>query len=222
MPREAAPVRAPADLLDEGAQALGLALEPAARRRLLDYVALLARWNAYYNLTAVRDPSDMIVHHVLDALAIVPPLRARVALSGATVADIGSGAGVPALPLAIVEPGAHLVSIEPVRKKSAFQTQVCAELGLTNVEVLAERAQALQRPCDLVLSRAFAALADFVAAAAGLLGPRTALAAMKGRRAGLDDELRALPGGWQAEVMPLTVPFLAAERHLVLLRRAPA
>ncbi len=206
--------------LRQGAAELGLVLAEPVLRRLLEFVALLARWNAVYNLTAIRDPRDMLVQHLLDALSIVPPLRRRLDLDHSTIADVGSGAGLPGLPLAIVHPGARVVSIEPVGKKTAFQRQVCSELALTNVEVYTGRAESMTRAFDLVTCRAFASLADFVDAAARLAGPTTLLVAMKGQRAGLDAEVAALPPDCIAEVEPLRVPFLDAERHLVLIRRA--
>lgn len=208
-------------LLRRGAAALALELDARATRRLLDYVALLHKWNAVYNLTAIRDPAQMLVQHVLDALAIVPPLRSRIDLGHASIADVGSGAGVPGLVLAIVEPTAHVTSIDTVGKKTAFQRQACAELALTNVNVHTGRAEAVSQRFDLITCRAFATLVDFADAAAPMSTPRTLLAAMKGQRAGLDDELRALPPGLVAEVEALQVPFLAAERHLVLMRHAP-
>lgn len=207
-------------LLGRGADALGVALTDLAARRLLGYVALLVKWGAVYNLTAIRDPARILVEHVLDALSILPVLRRQLDLDAATVADIGSGAGVPALPLAIVHPTARVLSVEPVGKKIAFQRQVCAELALTNVELLSERAESLRRPTDLVLCRAFASLAGFVAAAGGLSGPSTLLAAMKGRREEVDAELAAVPPAVRVEVVPVTVPFLDAQRHLVLMRVA--
>jgi 16S rRNA (guanine527-N7)-methyltransferase len=217
------PAADPAELaqrLQQGTAEMGLALAEPVLRRLLDFLGLLAKWNAVYNLTAIRDPGGMLVQHLLDALSILPPLRRRLDLDRCTVADVGSGAGLPGLPLAIVHPGARLVSIEPVGKKTAFQRQACSELGLTNVDVYTGRAESLARRFDLVTCRAFASLADFVDAAAGLTGPDTLLAAMKGQRAGLEAERAALPPDCTVEVEPLRVPFLDAERHLVLIRRA--
>jgi 16S rRNA (guanine527-N7)-methyltransferase len=206
-------------LLARGLAELHLAPDEPTCRRLLDYLALMHKWNAVYNLTAIRNSRDMLVQHLLDALAIIAPVQRRMSLERATIADVGSGAGLPGLPLAILHPGAHLVSIEPVGKKSAFQRQVCSELALTNIEVLAERAETVARPCDLVTCRAFATLADFVDVAAGLTGPRTLLAAMKGQRTALDAEIAALPPDCVVQVDPLKVPFLDAERHLVTIRR---
>jgi 16S rRNA (guanine527-N7)-methyltransferase len=204
-------------LLRQGVAELGLVLDEPTLRQLLDYLDLLRKWNGVYNLTAVRDPAQMLVQHLLDSLAIVPVLRRRYDLARASIADVGAGAGLPGIPLAIVQPTAKILSIEPVGKKSAFQRQVCSELALTNIEVYTGRAESIARPVDLVLCRAFASLADFVDAAAGLTGPRTALVAMKGQRAGIDAEIAALPPGYTVDVEPLQVPFLAAERHLVCL-----
>jgi 16S rRNA (guanine527-N7)-methyltransferase len=208
--------------LQQGADLLGVSLDQRAFDRLLAYLALLRKWNGVYNLTAVRDPQQMLVQHLLDSLAVLPPLRRRLPLTGATIADIGSGAGLPGLVLAIAEPRMHLVSIEPIGKKTAFQQQVCVELGLTNCEILTARTETLRRRADAVVCRAFASLADFVSAAAGLRGPETLLVAMKGQREELDAELTALGPDEEVDVEPLVVPFLDAERHLVFLRRRPA
>jgi 16S rRNA (guanine527-N7)-methyltransferase len=209
-------------LLAQGSAELGLSLDAPTQRKLLDYVGLLRKWNSVYNLTSVRDPAQMLVQHLMDSLAILPPLHRRLELDGATVADIGSGAGLPGLVIAIVHPGTHVVSIEPVGKKTAFQRQVCAELALTNVEIVTGRAETVARTVDLVVCRAFASMVDFVDVAAGLTGPVTLLAAMKGQRGGIDDELEALPADCTAGIEPIHVPFLDAERHLVLIRRGPA
>jgi 16S rRNA (guanine527-N7)-methyltransferase len=167
--------------LKEGAAQAGLDLASPEYQKLLAFLSLMSKWNAVYNLTAVRDPEQMLVQHLLDSLAIIAPLNRHIDLSGAPIADIGSGAGLPGLPLAIVFPTAKVLSIEPVGKKVAFQRQSCAELALTNVEVFGGRAQALTRQVDLVICRAFASMADFVDAASGLIGPSTLLAAMKGQ-----------------------------------------
>jgi 16S rRNA (guanine527-N7)-methyltransferase len=208
-------------LLAQGSAELGLSLDEATLRRLLDYLGLLHKWNSVYNLTSVRDPAQMLVQHLLDSMAIVPALRKRLDLDHATLADIGSGAGLPGLVIAILHPATHLVSIEPVGKKTAFQRQVCAELALTNVEVVTARAETLGRTVDLVLCRAFASLVDYVDVAAGLTGPDTLLAAMKGQRREIAEELEALPADCTAGIEPIHVPFLDAERHLVLIRRGP-
>jgi 16S rRNA (guanine527-N7)-methyltransferase len=210
-----------AEMLRQGVVRLGLVLDDPTLRKLLDYLGLLRKWNSVYNLTAVRDPAQMLVQHLLDSLAILPTLQRRLDLAHTTIADVGSGAGLPGIPLAIVQPTARVISIEPVGKKSAFQRQVCGELALANVEVYTGRAESIARPVDLVLCRAFASMADFVDAAAGLTGPATVLAAMKGQRAEIDAEIASLPPHYDVTVEPLQVPFLAAERHLVLLGRRP-
>ena len=207
--------------LRQGTAELGLVLDEPTLRQLLDYLALMRKWNAVYNLTAVRDPAQMLVQHLLDSLAIVPALRRRIDVARATIADVGSGAGLPGIPIAILHPTSRVLSIEPVGKKTAFQRQACAELALTNVEIFGGRAEDLVMPRDLVLCRAFASLADFVAAARGLVGDATLLVAMKGQRTEIDTELAAMPAGWSADVEPVRVPFLAAERHLVAMRRSP-
>jgi len=189
--------------------------------QLLDFLALLRKWNAVYNLTAVRDPGAMLVQHVLDSLAVVQPLRPYLALDRALIADVGSGAGVPGLILAVALPQARILSIEPVGKKIAFQRQVAAELALTNVEIYAGRAEAVHRPVDLLISRAFASLADFRRACLGLIAPHTVLAALKGQRASIEAETQALPAGAVVDLCPLAVPSLQAERHLVVVRPSP-
>jgi len=209
-----------AQRLKEGVAQTGLDLALPEQDKLLAFLSLMGKWNAVYNLTAVRDPEQMLIQHLLDSLAIIAPLRRHIDLSGATIADVGSGAGLPGLPLAMVFPRARVLSIEPVGKKAAFQRQTCAELALTNVEVFAGRAQSLTRPVDLVICRAFASMADFVDAAAGLIGPSTLLVAMKGQRAGLESECAELPAYCEVEIEALQVPFLAAQRHLVFVRHA--
>ena len=160
-----------AQRLHEGAAQVGLDLALPVQEKLLAFLSLMGKWNAVYNLTAVRDPEQMLIQHLLDSLAIITPLSRSIDLSGATIADVGSGAGLPGLPLAIVFPTSKVLSIEPVGKKAAFQRQSCAELALTNVEVFAGRAQALTRQVDLVICRAFASMTDFVDAAGGHAGP---------------------------------------------------
>jgi 16S rRNA (guanine527-N7)-methyltransferase len=209
-----------AQRLHEGAAQAGLDLASPVQEKLLAFLSLMSKWNAVYNLTAVRNPEQMLIQHLLDSLAIIAPLSRHIDLSGATIADIGSGAGLPGLPLAIVFPTAKVISVEPVGKKVAFQRQSCAELALTNVEVYSGRAQALTRQVDLVICRAFASMVDFVDAAAGLIGPSTLLVAMKGQRAGIESECADLPPHCETEIEALQVPFLAAQRHLVLIRHA--
>jgi 16S rRNA (guanine527-N7)-methyltransferase len=194
---------------------IGLALDDARIALLLEYIGLLDKWNGVYNLTAVRDPDQMLLQHVVDSLAVIPALVARQPLDGARIADVGSGAGLPGIPLAIVYPGATVQLIDPVGKKSAFQRQCQAELGLRNLIVTNARAESVTQTQDLVICRAFASLADFVASARGMTGPQTLLAAMKGQSP--DDEIAALPPGLSVETVPIAVPRLGAARHLVLI-----
>lgn len=206
-------------LLDEGLAALALTLDSAAVKRLLGYLDLLSKWNAVYNLTAIRNPRDMLVQHLLDSLSVIPVLRRHMDIDHAIIADVGSGAGLPGLPIAMVCPVSRILSIEPVGKKAAFQRQVCAELALTNVEVFADRVENLSRPVDLIVCRAFASLPDFLRASAGLIGPHTRVAALKGQLSEVNQERVGLPQGWEVSVLPLSVPLLPASRHLVLMQR---
>lgn len=213
--------RAPARVHDAaaelaaGAARLGLALSPAAQRRLLDYLELLAKWNRVYNLTAVRDPAQMVTRHLLDSLAVAPHVAA------ATLLDVGSGAGLPGIPLALTDPGLRVTLVDANRKKTAFLRQVAIELAAANIEVVCERVERWEpgRLFEVVITRAFASLAGFVAAAGRLLAPGGRLAAMKGALP--QQELTRLPEGWRlARAIPLAVPGLAARRHLILLERA--
>ena len=209
-----------ADTLKKGVAELPLAVSDAQIERLLDYLALLAKWNAVYNLTAVRDPSQMVVQHLLDSLAAVPAFT-----SAQRVLDVGSGGGLPGMVLAIwaqeARPDMRIAMIDTVHKKTAFLTQVKAELGLANVTVHTGRVEALQvaEPFDVITSRAFADLADFVDWSGHLLAPGGRFIAMKGVAAG--EETGRLPAAWRVvEKTPLTVPGLDAERHLVVIARA--
>jgi 16S rRNA (guanine527-N7)-methyltransferase len=204
-------------LLASGVRELGLNLSDAQQAKLLDYVALLAKWNAVYNLTAIRDPQQMLVQHILDSLSIVPQLAAR---GRSSVLDVGSGGGLPGIVLAIVLPEWTVTVNDIVQKKTAFQAQAKAELGLTNLSVVTGRVETLQPGAevpakfDVIVSRAFAELTDFVTLARHLVAERGAIWAMKGMRP--DGEIDRLPAGAHVEeVIRLNVPSLAAERHLV-------
>lgn len=209
-----------ADALKKGAGQLPLALSDTQLERLLDYLALLAKWNAVYNLTAVRDPSQMVVQHLLDSLAAVPAF-----VSAKRVLDVGSGGGLPGMVLAIwaqeSQPGMRIDMIDTVHKKTAFLTQVKAELGLANVTVHTGRVEEMQvaEPYDLITSRAFADLSDFVNWSGHLLAGGGRFIAMKGVAAA--EETDRLPAAWRiVEKIPLSVPGLDAERHLVVIARA--
>jgi len=206
-----------AGLLDEGVRELGIDLSPDQKAKLLDYVALLAKWNAVYNLTAIRDPRQMLIQHILDSLSIVPHLAA---LGPASALDVGSGGGLPGIVLAIVFPEWSITVNDIVQKKSAFQSQAKAELGLTNLFVVTGRVESLQpsveipEKFDVIVSRAFAELADFVTLARHLVADNGAIWAMKGVRP--DGEIERLPEGAHVkQVIRLKVPSLEAERHLV-------
>ena len=202
--------------LAEGIATLGVSLPGGAEDRLMAYVSLLAKWNKTYNLTAIRDPAEMVTHHLLDALAVLPHLeKSAPAGRGFRFADIGSGAGLPGLVLAMARPDWSITSVEAVDKKAAFQRQATIELALANVRVHCGRVEALSGNFDGVISRAFASLADFV----GLAGHLSAcLWAMKGSYPA--DEIAALPADWKVTASHrLEVPGLAAERHLLQLEK---
>lgn len=199
--------------LQRGLDELGLALPEGAQEKFLAYLELLAKWNKTYNLTAIRDPDKMISHHLLDSLAVVPHLPPGM------LADIGSGGGLPGIPLAIAEPKRRVTLNDANHKKAAFLQQAVIELKLTNTQVHVGRVQAW-RPAQrfaCVITRGFAELADFISACRHLLAPGGVLAAMKGvfPRA----ELERVPAGAECrDVRRLQVPLLEAERHLVLCR----
>lgn len=192
-------------------------LPPGAEERLLDYVDLIAKWNRTYNLTAIRAARDMIGQHLLDSLSVLPHLP----MAGArpSLADAGSGAGLPGIPLAVARPAWRVVLVESSQKKAAFLRQAAMLLDLDNVEVhegRVERWQPAER-LQVVISRAFAELGDFIAACRHLVAPAGVLAAMKGRIR--EQELSALPRGCHCErPVPLRVPLIDAERTLVLCR----
>lgn len=205
--------------LGAGAQALGLALDERQIDRLLAYLDLLLKWNRVYNLTALRDPADMLTHHVLDSLALIAPLRAHAGGRALRLLDVGSGGGLPGVVIAIGCPGIDVTCVDAVGKKAAFVQQVAGALGLANLHGQHGRVEAIAGRFDVVTSRAFASLADFTAWSDGALAEGGVWLAMKGRRP--DDEIAALPPAVTVfHVEPLTVPGLEAERCLVWLRRA--
>ena len=218
--------------LDQGLERLGLELALPARRQLIEYLALIARWNRVYNLTAVRDPADMLSQHLLDSLAVVPSLRRQLSHAGSDdqttarkirVLDVGSGAGLPGVVLSIVEPRWEVTCVDAVAKKASFIRQVSAELALLHLQAQHARVEDLpaQPGYDIVTSRAFASLADFVSLTAHLLNPQGSWMAMKGRVP--EDELADLPTGVEVfHVEPLKVPSLEAQRCLVWMRKRPS
>lgn len=209
-----------AQTLAQGLQQLQLILSAAQQARLLDYVQLLAKWNGTYNLTAVREPEKMVVHHLLDSLAAMPLYK-----DAHSVLDVGAGGGLPGLVLAIwaqeAVPGLQVSLIDTVHKKTAFLNQVKAELKLDNVTVYTAKVQALsdEKKFDIITSRAFASLSDFVTWSGHLLEDNGQFVALKG--AIPHDEISALPEAWQvARIQALHVPYLEAQRHAVMIRRA--
>ncbi len=202
------------DDLDAGLAALGL--DPALAGPLARYLALMLRWNAAYNLTAIRDPREMVTKHLLDSLAMAP------AVAGLpTLADLGTGPGLPGIPLAIATPGLRVTLVESNGKKARFMREALRQLGLGNAEVAESRIEALDRPGQLaaITARALATLPQILALGGHLIADDGVLLAMKGARP--DDEIAALPAGWAVrDLRPLSVPGLDAERHLVVIGRA--
>lgn len=205
-----------ARVLADGIKDMGLGLGAEQQGKLMDYLALMAKWNAVYNLTSLRDPMQMVTHHLLDSLAAVP------AFEGArNVLDVGAGGGLPGIVLAIAQPDMKVSMIDTVHKKTAFLTQVKAELGLSNVTVYTMKVQELEvsDKFDVITSRAFADLSDFVNWSGHLLAEGGRFIALKG--VAPQDEQERVPAQWKVQgVQPLQVPRLGAERHLVFIERA--
>jgi 16S rRNA (guanine527-N7)-methyltransferase len=203
-------------VLAEGIAEMGLNVSPAQQEQLMDYLALMFKWNSVYNLTSLRDPMQMVTHHLLDSLAAVPAFaQAR------NVLDVGSGGGLPGIVLAIVRPDMKVSMIDTVHKKTAFLTQVKAELGLANVTVYTARVEQLQvsDKFDVITSRAFADLSDFVNWSSHLLAEQGRYIALKG--VAPQEEQQRLPAAWRVSgVEALQVPKLGAERHLVFIEKA--
>jgi 16S rRNA (guanine527-N7)-methyltransferase len=237
--------------LAAGIDELGLSLDTAVVAQLLAFVGLLQKWNKTYNLTAIRQPAEMVSHHVLDSLSVLPvllPWLQKSALAGRRpgfrdacvtpgagcsavpaeqvgqlnrlrFCDVGSGAGLPGLVLAMAQPEWQWTSVDAVDKKAAFQRQACIELGLRNVQVISGRVESVPAAgFDLVISRAFAELSDFVEWSGHLISAGGYLLAMKGVLP--EEEITRLPGGWKvSEVFPLRVPGLDVQRHLIVLEK---
>lgn len=198
--------------LAEGLVELELSLNEQTQTRLLQYLDLLEKWNRVYNLTAIRDKDQMVSNHLLDSLVLTP------FVCGPRILDVGSGAGLPGIPLALASPQLDVTLLDSNHKKAAFLRQAVAELALPNVSVVSERVESWQpeQKFDCIVSRAFAELAEFVSLAKHLLVPGGYFAAMKGLHP--YEELEKLPPGWRArEVLVLKVPGLDAARHLVLI-----
>ena len=201
--------------LESGLDALGVAVSTSARSSLLEYCELLIKWNKTFNLTSVDDPEQMISLHLLDSLAVLP------FLPGGRVLDVGTGAGLPGIPLAIARPEQKFVLLDSNGKKTRFLVQASGQLGLENVEVVNQRVELYQAHelFDVIISRAFSSLGQFLSACNHLLSPRGQFLAMKGKLP--EDELHDLPDGFQLESsVELKIPGLEAERRLLMLRRS--
>ncbi|MET0334664.1 MAG: 16S rRNA (guanine(527)-N(7))-methyltransferase RsmG [Rhizobacter sp.] len=204
-----------------GAQALGLALSEAQCQGLIDYLALLQKWNQVYNLTAVRRPGEMLTHHLLDSLAVLPALRRHLAGRAVRILDVGSGGGLPGVVLALMEPDLDVTCVDTVGKKATFIRQVSMELTLPNLSAVHARVEDLRLPpFDVITSRAFASLSDFTRLTRHLLNDTGVWMAMKGKHP--DEEIAALPADWSVfHVEQIEVPGLNADRCLVWLHRSP-
>jgi 16S rRNA (guanine527-N7)-methyltransferase len=199
--------------LAQGLDGLGLDIDAGTQQKLLDYLALLEKWNKVHNLTAVRNPEEMVTLHLLDSLSALPHIK------GERLLDVGSGAGLPGIPLALVRPWLPVTVMDSSHKKASFMRQVKAELGIANLEVVCGRVEKFRPDVryDMVISRAFSDLAEFLRLTSHLCADRGLWLAMKGVYP--YDELAQLKG-YTAEVTPLKVPGLDAQRHLVLLKAA--
>jgi 16S rRNA (guanine527-N7)-methyltransferase len=205
--------------LRAGAAQLGLTLDDRQCERLLAYGALILKWNKVYNLTALRDPSTVMTHHLLDSLSVIAPLQ-RERPAATRLLDVGAGAGLPGVVIAIMQPDVDVTCLDAVAKKTAFVQQVAAELKLPNLRGLHARVETLAGAYDVISSRAFASLPDFYNGSMQLLAEAGVWLAMKGKVPA--DELAALPPGVDVfHVEQLTVPGLDAERCIVWARKAP-
>ncbi len=201
--------------LEKGAAELGLSLGRHDRGKLLQYLALLEKWNQVYNLTAIRDRARMLSGHLLDCLAVIPYLP------GSRVLDVGSGAGFPGIPLAVARPDLQVALLDSNHKKAAFLRQAVADLQLKNAIVICERVETwhAREKFDCIISRAFAEIAEFIALTGHLLAPGGMFAAMKGVHP--FEEIERVPPDFRVrQVHAFAVPGLEAERHLVLIGRA--
>lgn len=203
----------PEQQLRQGLAALGLELSTDVQQQLLNFIRLLAKWNKVYNLTAIREPVEMVSKHLLDSLAILPFLQ-----SGEII-DIGTGAGLPGIPLALARPNDRFTLLDSNSKKTRFVTQAVMELGIGNVTVVQSRAEAFKpaHPYDVVIARAFAGITQLLRQIQTLCAPGARVIAMKGQYP--EGELEGWPAGFRCEsIEKIAVPGLQAERHVVLIR----
>ena len=217
--REASDALSRAPTLDQACEQLGLDLSAAQKRRLLAFLDLMARWSATYNLTSIRDKSEMLTHHLYDCLAIVPALGRELAKQPARqLLDVGSGGGLPGVVIAVALPDVQITCVDAVRKKVAFVRQVGLELGLPNLSPVHGRIESLQLgPFNVIASRAYASLLETVKATQRLLAPGGRWLSMKGKTP--DQEIAALPAGIEAfHVEHLVVPGVSADRCIIWMR----
>ena len=203
------------EILASGAKELGILLTEKQIKQFMDYLALLSKWGAVYSLTGILEPGNMVRRHLLDSLTVAPALKERKRL-----VDVGSGAGLPGIVLAVMYPEMQVYLIEATRKKSAFLSEVKAQLGLKNVRVITERVEKWRDASgfDAIISRAFSDLSRFVDVTTHLLGKGGAFYAMKGALP--ETEMDGLPAGLKVkEVIPLKVPFLDVRRHLLVMEK---
>lgn len=205
------------DLLRKGASELGVDLSDRQSEQLLAYGALILKWNKVYNLTALRDPAAVLTHHLLDSISVIAPLH-REHPEPAKLLDVGSGAGLPGVVIAVLRPDVDVTCLDAVAKKVAFVQQTAAELKLPNLRGLHARVESLQGSYDIISSRAFASLPDFIDGSAQLLAPEGCWMAMKGKMP--DEEIAQLKARVDVfHVEQLTVPGLDAERCIVWMRK---
>ena len=209
--------------LAEGISALGLSMSEGVQEQLLDYMALIQKWNKVYNLTALRDPQEILTHHLLDSLSAIGPLMRQASSfdEAFSFLDVGSGGGLPGVVIAICCPKVKVTCVDTVSKKAAFVQQVAASLKLVNLKGLHARVETLTGPFDVIGSRAFASLPDFLNWSSGALAPKGIWMAMKGKLP--EEEMAALPPTAQVfHVEQLQVPGLDAERCMIWMKKLPA
>ena len=209
--------------LAEGISALGLSMSEGVQEQLLDYMALIQKWNKVYNLTALRDPQEILTHHLLDSLSAIGPLMRQAGSfdEAFSFLDVGSGGGLPGVVIAICCPKVKVTCVDTVSKKAAFVQQVAASLKLVNLKGLHARVETLTGPFDVIGSRAFASLPDFLNWSSGALAPKGIWMAMKGKLP--VEEMAALPPTAQVfHVEQLQVPGLDAERCMIWMKKSPA
>ena len=207
------------DLLEKGIANLRLGLNSEQHAQLFKYGQLIQKWNRVYNLTAIRNNRELITHHLLDSLAVLHEIAfALQATSSPRILDVGAGAGLPGLVLAIAQPNWQITLIDTVQKKAAFMQQAIATLGLKNAQAVHGRVEEFQAdvPFDLICSRAFSSIENFIALSQHVLAEHGQFAALKGR-VEVDSEV---PAGWRIDALhPIEVPFLDEARHLFMIKR---